>query len=249
MCITCWEPSWTSLFSSLCPTIAYMASINSMFPAWGLVPESVMCTLMCSQVFYTLVVQTTILLFFCLPMVTISVLYLLLGLRLQRERMLFQEEVKGRISAAARKVSHRSIQLRDREQEQVTKMLIALVIVFGTCWVPFHADRLMWSMVSHWTDGLRLAFQSVHLASGVFLYLGSAANPVLYNLMSTRFRESFRETLGLGTRCCHRHQPRHDSHSHLRLTTVSTLCDRNSRDVPLAENRDPGCEQETDPPE
>lgn len=218
-------------------------------PCRGPVPDSVMCTLVRPQFFYKLVIQTTILFFFCLPMVTISVLYLLIGLRLRRERMLLQEEVKGRISAAARQASHRSIQLRDRERSQVTKMLIALVIVFGTCWVPFHADRLMWSMVSHWTDGLHVAFQFVHLASGVFLYLGSAANPVLYNLMSTRFRESFRQTLGLGTRCCHRHQPRHDSHNHLRLTTVSTLCDRNSRDGPLAENRDPGCQQETDPPE
>lgn len=124
-------------------------------------------------------------------------------------------------------------------------------MVFGICWAPFHAERLMWSLVSHWTDGLHLAYQCVHVASGIFFYLGSAANPVLYSLMSSRFRETFRQALGLGTPCCHRHQPGcHGSHSHLRLTTGSTLCDlgpRNSRDEPLAENGDPGCQQETDP--
>lgn len=37
-----------------------------------------------------------------------------------------------------------------------------------------------------WTEGLLLAFQYVHAISGVFFYLSSAANPVLYSLMSTR---------------------------------------------------------------
>ena len=73
--------------------------------------------------FYKLVVLTTALLFFCLPMVTISVLYLLIGLRLRRERMLLQVEVKGRKTAATQETSHRRIQLQDRGRRQVTKML------------------------------------------------------------------------------------------------------------------------------
>nr|XP_034377803.1 neuromedin-U receptor 1 [Arvicanthis niloticus] len=220
-------------------------------PCRGLVSDSVTCTLVRPLVFYKLVVQITALLFFCLPMVTISVLYLLIGLRLRRERMLLQEEVKDRKTTTARKNSHRRIQLRDRGQGQVIKMLIALVVVFGICWAPFHADRVMWSLVSpHWTDGLHQAYQFVHIASGIFLYLGSAANPVLYSLMSSRFRETFRQALGLGTQCCHGHQSCHGFHNHIRLTTSSTLCDvgpRNSRNEPLAENEEPGCQQETDP--
>lgn len=85
----------------------------------------------------------------------------------------------------------------------------------------------MWSFVSQWTEGLHLAFQYVHVISGVFFYLSSAINPVLYNVMSSRFRETFQEALCLGTRCRY-HRPRHNSHSLSRVTMGSTLCDLGS---------------------
>lgn len=68
-----------------------------------------------------------------------------------------------------------------------------LVIVFGICWAPFHIDRLMWSFINTWTGHHHLVFQYVHIVSGVFFYLSSAVNPILYNLMSTRFREMFQQ--------------------------------------------------------
>uniref|UniRef100_A0A8C4ZJR7 Neuromedin U receptor 1a n=1 Tax=Gadus morhua TaxID=8049 RepID=A0A8C4ZJR7_GADMO len=122
-----------------------------------------------SRSWYNLTIQVTTLVFFVLPMATISVLYLLIGLHLQREKMLQVFE----------KARHR----------QVTKMLFVLVVVFGICWAPFHTDRLMWSFISDWSEDQLETFQYVHLISGVLFYLSSAVNPILYNLMSTRFRE------------------------------------------------------------
>lgn len=92
-------------------------------PCRGLVPDSAVCTLVRPRLFYNLVIQITTLLFFCLPMATISVLYLLIGLQLRRERMLLQEEVKGRKTAAAQKTCNRQFPLRERGRRQVTKML------------------------------------------------------------------------------------------------------------------------------
>ncbi|XP_055146935.1 neuromedin-U receptor 1 isoform X1 [Symphalangus syndactylus] len=218
-------------------------------PCRGPVPDSAVCTLVRPRALYNLVVQTTALLFFCLPMAIMSVLYLLIGLRLRRERLLLMQEAKGRGSAAARSRYTCRLQQRDRGRRQVTKMLFVLVVVFGICWAPFHADRVMWSVVSQWTEGLHLAFQHVHIISGIFFYLGSAANPVLYSLMSSRFRETFQEALCLGARC-HRLRPRHSSHSLSRVTTGSTLCDvgsLGSRVHPLAGNDGPEGQQETDP--
>ncbi|XP_032336366.1 neuromedin-U receptor 1 isoform X2 [Camelus ferus] len=216
-------------------------------PCRGTVPGSAVCTLVRPRAVYNLVVQTTALLFFCLPMATISVLYLLIGLRLRRERLLLlRQESKGR---ARTRDSRRLQRLPNRGRTQVTKMLFVLVVVFGICWAPFHIDRLMWSFVSRWTEGLHLAFQYVHVVSGIFFYLGSAANPVLYSLMSSRFRDTFWEALRLGA-CYHRHRPCHSSHSLSRVTTGSTLCDTGSlgnRAHPLAENGGPGGQQETDP--
>ncbi|XP_010630087.2 neuromedin-U receptor 1 [Fukomys damarensis] len=106
---------------------------------------------------------------------------------------------------------------------------VVLVVVFGICWAPFHADRLMWSFVSQWTEELVLAFQYVHIVSGAFFYLSSATNPVLYSLMSSRFRENFREALGLGPRGHHR--AHRVSYSLSRVTTGSILCDLGSQDT------------------
>lgn len=60
-----------------------------------------------------------------------------------------------------------------------------LVAVFGLCWAPFHVDRMMWKYMDNESYG------NLHIISGVCFYLSSAVNPILYNIMSTRFREMF----------------------------------------------------------
>lgn len=65
------------------------------------------------------------------------------------------------------------------------------MVVFGLCWAPFHVDRLMWSCMDVSSEHHLRLFELVHIVSGVFFYLSSAVNPILYNLMSTRFREMF----------------------------------------------------------
>lgn len=81
----------------------------------------------------------------------------------------------------------------------------------------------MWSFISDWTDHHLKIFKYVHIISGVFFYLSSAVNPILYNLMSTRFREMFKEVM------CHRPHhhisPRKYSLSVTRVTLRSTLSD------------------------
>ncbi|XP_012580475.1 PREDICTED: neuromedin-U receptor 1 [Condylura cristata] len=216
-------------------------------PCRGVVPGSAMCTLVRPQALYSLVVQITMLLFFCLPMATISVLYLLIGLQLRRERqLLLWQEPRGRAHSSNSRGLQRP---QPGGHTQVTKMLFVLVVVFGICWAPFHVDRLMWSFISPGMEDLQLAFQYVHVVSGVFFYLSSAANPVLYSLMSSRFRETFQDTLCLGSRC-RRLRPRGSSHSFSRVITGSTLCDVGSpsnRIHPVAEKGGPAGQPEADP--
>lgn len=78
----------------------------------------------------------------------------------------------------------------------------------------------MWSFISDWTASHHEIFQYVHIISGVLFYISSAVNPILYNLMSTRFREMFKEVM------CHRAHhgtPRSYSLSVTRVTMRSTL--------------------------
>uniref|UniRef100_A0A671Z4K3 Neuromedin U receptor 1 n=1 Tax=Sparus aurata TaxID=8175 RepID=A0A671Z4K3_SPAAU len=168
------------------------------------IPDSAICTLLKPQWMYNLTIQVTTLLFFILPMLTISTLYMLIGLQLKREKM------------------RQALEQQKARRRQVTKMLFVLVVVFAICWAPFHTDRLMWSFISDWTDKNREIFEYVHIVSGVFFYLSSTVNPILYNLMSTRFREMFKEVM------CHRPHhiaPRKHSLSVTRVTLRSTLSD------------------------
>ncbi|KAF7667214.1 hypothetical protein LDENG_00072070 [Lucifuga dentata] len=182
------------------------------------IPDSAICTLVKPRWMYNLTIQVTTLLFFILPMLTISALYMLIVLQLKREKM--RQALEAKSSSGQDSFYNVRTQQQKARRRQVTKMLFVLVVVFGICWAPFHTDRLMWSFINEWTDNHLEIFQYVHVISGVFFYLSSAINPILYNLMSTRFREMFKEVM---CHLPHNTTPRTHSLSVTRMTLRSTL--------------------------
>ncbi|KFV86755.1 Neuromedin-U receptor 2 [Struthio camelus australis] len=147
------------------------------FPNGTLVPGSATCTVIRPMWIYNCIVQITSLLFYVLPMGVMSVLYYLMGLRLKGDKSLEVEEMAVNVQRPSRK--------------SVTKMLFVLVMIFAVCWAPFHIDRLFFSFVVEWTEPLANIFNLIHVVSGVFFYLSSAVNPIIYNLLSQRFRMAF----------------------------------------------------------
>ncbi|XP_045743712.1 neuromedin-U receptor 2 [Mirounga angustirostris] len=147
------------------------------FPNGSLVPGSATCAVIKPIWIYNFIIQVTSFLFYILPMIVISVLYYVMGLKLKKDQLLGADEVTANIQRSARK--------------SVTKMLFVLVLVFALCWAPFHIDRLFFSFVEEWTESLAAAFNLIHVVSGVFFYLSSAVNPIIYNLLSHRFRAAF----------------------------------------------------------
>lgn len=111
-------------------------------PGRGRVPNSEICTLVKPRLTYNLVIQITTIVFFFLPMGTISVLYLLIGLQLKKEKML---EALGAKSGGGRDC-HNSRGQKKVKRRQVTKMLcesdagdgqsqgVSPKAVFGGCW-------------------------------------------------------------------------------------------------------------------
>ncbi|XP_077122497.1 neuromedin-U receptor 2 isoform X1 [Ranitomeya variabilis] len=151
------------------------------FPNGSLIPDSATCTVIQPMWIYNCIIQVTSLLFFVLPMGVISVLYCLMGIKLRGDHSLGADKMSVNIQRPSRK--------------SVTKMLFVLVTVFGICWAPFHVDRLFFSFVVNWTEPLANVFNLIHVISGVFFYLSSAVNPLIYNLLSRRFRSAFRNFL------------------------------------------------------
>ncbi|XP_060714383.1 neuromedin-U receptor 2 [Tachysurus vachellii] len=153
--------------------------------------ESATCNLLKPQWIYNLVIQVTTILFYFIPMTVISVLYIVIGIRLGRE-----QRQKGRkLGKNCNADTSWKIQVESGRKRQITKMLSVVVLAFAICWAPFHIDRLLWSFITNWTDHLHNIFEYVHILSGVLFYLSSAINPIIYNLLSSRFRERFFELM------------------------------------------------------
>lgn len=85
------------------------------------IPETAVCTLLKPRWVYNLVIQVTTLLFFVLPMLTITAFYMLIGLQLRRERLQQTLEAKSQLGRDSF-CNVRSRKLIARHQ-QVTKML------------------------------------------------------------------------------------------------------------------------------
>ncbi|XP_060926511.1 neuromedin-U receptor 2 [Limanda limanda] len=151
--------------------------------------ESAICTVLKPLWIYNMVMQITTVCFYFVPMMVISILYLVMGLHLGKET----RQPCGSLGKNCSSSTRRQISAEGSRRRQVIKMLSIVVAVFGVCWAPFHIERLLWSSISQWTDLMHNIYQYVHILSGVLFYLSSAVNPIIYSLLSTRFRESFRE--------------------------------------------------------
>ncbi|GFT59319.1 neuropeptides capa receptor [Nephila pilipes] len=130
-------------------------------------------------------------LFFVVPMTLISVLYFRISLTLYRARNLYRIGTAGEERSDGQRA-------RIRSRMVVIKMLMTVVVAFFVCWAPYHSQRLLFLYVSlygEWTETLRKLNQDLFSLAGCFYYFNSTINPILYSVMSNRFRVAFREKL------------------------------------------------------
>ncbi|XP_051273950.1 somatostatin receptor type 2 [Dicentrarchus labrax] len=121
------------------------------------------------------VLSYTFVMGFALPFTVMTASYtaLLLTLRSQRVR--------------AMTANHESHRL----ERQVTKMVVAVVVVFGMCWLPFYT----FNFYSLYQTGLVLNFARAFEFVVLLSYSWSCANPILYACLSDTFRRHFRTLL------------------------------------------------------
>ncbi|XP_055384390.1 putative uncharacterized protein DDB_G0282133 [Condylostylus longicornis] len=142
---------------------------------------STLCTL--KNWFYGHVFAVSGCVFFVGPMTAICVLYVLIGIKLKKSKLLHGVKRYDRGISA---------------QTRVIRMLIAVAVAFFLCWAPFHAQRLMavyGSTVENPSKLFKKVFPVLNHVSGVMYYLSTCINPLLYNIMSHKFRNAFKLTL------------------------------------------------------
>ncbi|XP_034242384.1 pyrokinin-1 receptor-like [Thrips palmi] len=133
---------------------------------------------------------------FVAPLLVISVLYILIGLRLRRSRRALAARRHSAGSTGSVRASGSAGSAAS--QARVIRMLVAVVVAFFICWAPFHAQRLLAvyaSPDSQRHDAIRALYNALTYMSGVLYYLSTTVNPVLYHIMSNKFREAFKNTL------------------------------------------------------
>uniref|UniRef100_W5NCT5 Motilin receptor n=1 Tax=Lepisosteus oculatus TaxID=7918 RepID=W5NCT5_LEPOC len=123
-------------------------------------------------------------LYFFLPLACLSLLYGLIGRKLWRSR--------GQVGGPHARG-------RERSHRQTIRILVLAVLSFALCWLPFYVGRIFFSSVAWATwagqevESLYAASQSFNLAAMLLFYLGACVNPVLYNLLSARYRRHGRQ--------------------------------------------------------
>ncbi|XP_018426194.1 PREDICTED: growth hormone secretagogue receptor type 1-like [Nanorana parkeri] len=98
---------------------------------------------------------------------------------------------------------------RGKHHKQTVKMLALVVLSFVLCWLPFHIGRLLFVWAGIGEFMFYDLTQYFNLISMVLFYLSASINPMLYNIMSQKYRAAMSKIL----------KPRQDSQ--LRNTTRS----------------------------
>uniref|UniRef100_A0A3P8R8Q8 Growth hormone secretagogue receptor type 1 n=1 Tax=Astatotilapia calliptera TaxID=8154 RepID=A0A3P8R8Q8_ASTCA len=86
---------------------------------------------------------------------------------------------------------------RDQSHRNTVKMLGVIVLAFVLCWLPFHVGRTIFSLSLEKMSPYPLLLTHLYfnLVSSVLFYLSAAVNPLLYNLMSARYRHAVRSLI------------------------------------------------------
>ncbi|XP_074073235.1 motilin receptor [Macrotis lagotis] len=109
--------------------------------------------------------------YFFVPLLCLSVLHGLIGRAL------------GRRGAGLRGPGGAG---RERDQRRTLRVLVVVVLAFVVCWLPFHVGRIIYINAE---DSRTMYFsQYFNIVALQLFYLSASINPILYNLISKKYR-------------------------------------------------------------
>ncbi|XP_062872015.1 neurotensin receptor type 1 [Trichomycterus rosablanca] len=168
------------------------------------------CTTIVSLVTAKTVLQVNAFLSFIVPMALISTLNGIIASQLLR---MFREAAQdNRVCIVGGNSTMLSVAVEPNRAQSLrhgVMVLRAVVIAFVVCWLPYHARRLMYCYVTDWTDTLYDFYHYFYMVTNVLFYVSSAINPVLYNLVSSNYRQIFFSTLSHFCLPCRRRKQTH----------------------------------------
>ncbi|XP_043928807.1 motilin receptor [Protopterus annectens] len=91
---------------------------------------------------------------------------------------------------------------REAYHKQTVKILVVVVLAFAICWLPFHIGRIIFCTI----DSISMVYfsQYFNMISMQLFYLSASINPILYNLLSKKYRTAAHKLM-LSSRSSWRH--------------------------------------------
>ncbi|XP_033755297.1 thyrotropin-releasing hormone receptor-like [Pecten maximus] len=141
------------------------------------------CTYRLERESYLFYYMTDFFIFYVFPLLLSGILYSFII------RILFNKSALDSDGSKAPDYSNRSRQT-SKSRFQVIRMLVVIVAVFALLWLPYRAIVVYNSLADN--KYLNVWFW---LFCRIMVYINSAVNPILYSLMSLKFRKAYRRIL------------------------------------------------------
>ncbi|CAH1393908.1 unnamed protein product [Nezara viridula] len=153
----------------------------------NILEESAFCAMLEANIPEWLpIYELSTLMFLIIPIIIIVILYTKIAIKL-RERNDYSLGTRVGGSVHSRKRHSKST-------KPIIRMLVAVVSMFFICWAPFHAQRLIYLYGKSWPNYVTLN-EWMYYITGALYFFSSTVNPILYNLMSVKYRKAFKQTL------------------------------------------------------
>merc|ERR1719483_303169 len=153
------------------------------------VPESAFCAMMDENIYpkWYPVHELSFLIFFLIPVILLIFLYI------SMVKVIRQAGKNNIRKSTYRGKGEKGGPPKDNRR-QIIRMLISVVVLFFVSWAPFHFQRLGYVYFKHLTI-YRTVNQILFYLSGCFYFLSSTLNPLLYNVMSAKYRNAFKTVI------------------------------------------------------
>jgi len=157
-------------------------------------PQSAFCAMLDVNIYpkWYPVHEMSFLVFFLIPITLLIFFYTRMILTIRRA----SKSVVRRSAYRGSNKTGRSTSVKPPpdNRKQTIRMLVSVVILFFIAWSPFHFQRLGYVYFKN-SENFRTVNQYVMYFSGFLYYLSSTLNPLLYTLLSAKYRESFKKVI------------------------------------------------------
>ncbi|XP_049315193.1 neuropeptides capa receptor isoform X3 [Bactrocera dorsalis] len=181
------------------------------------IPESAFCSMSHYPEEFPLF-EISFCFFFVIPMLLIIILYGKMGAQIRFSTTLQLGVQQGSMHRESR---------HQQSRKAVIRMLAAVVVTFFICWLPFHMQRL-WFLYAKEQNNFQEINEWMFSIAGFTYYVSCTINPILYNVMSHRYRVAFKDILWGKRRSVYYNNGFARDQSSFRETIASSLGGNNS---------------------